>query len=160
MKSIARTGYWTASLIALCAALTGCGKGGPDRPAVFPAKGQITIDGKPATTGRLTLTPVKPDPKQPGAIGKVGSDGTFQLSTFADADGAAEGEFDATLRPDATTMSAVPAVKPVRITVRKDGSGKVSDLTVAFESAKKAAAGGSAAILAPGGTASARPPGR
>lgn len=160
MKSVARTWYCTPALIALCAALTGCGKGGPDRPAVFPAKGQITIDGKPATTGRLTLTPVKPDPKQPAAIGKVGPDGTFQLSTFAEADGAAEGEFDATLRPDATTMSAVPAVKPVRITIRKDGAGKVGDLSVAFESGKKAGPGGSATILAPGGTASARPPGR
>lgn len=160
MKSVTRTRYWSSVVIALCAALTGCGKSGPDRPAVFPARGQITIDGMPATTGRLTLTPVKPDPKQPAAIGKVESDGKFQLSTFADADGAAEGEFDATLRPDATTMSAVPAVKPVRITVRKDGSGKVGDLTVAFESTKKASPGGSAKILAPGGTASARPPGR
>jgi len=160
VKSIVRPFPCHWMLIALAAALAGCGKSGPDRPPVVPAKGQITIDGKPATTGRLTLTPVKPDPKQPGAIGRVQSDGTFQLSTFGEGDGAAEGEFDATLRPDATTMGAVPAVKPVRLTIRKDGAGKVGDLSVAFESAKKAAPGGSAAVLAPAGTASARPPGR
>jgi len=146
---------WTAGLASL---LLGCGGGSaPNRPTVHAGKGQVTIDGAAAKTGQVTFTPIKSDPKQPGATGKIGSDGSFTFSTFDAADGIAAGEFDATLRPDPTLMTGVPAVKPVRVTIKANASGQVDPVAVAFESVKGAKPASSATLIGTGGGAA--PPG-
>ena len=140
---------WTAGLASL---LLGCGGGSaPSRPPVHAGKGQVTIDGAAAKTGQVTFMPIKSDPKQPGATGKIGADGSFAFSTFDAADGIAEGQFDATLRPDPTLMTGVPAVKPVRVTIKPNASGQVDPVTVAFESVKGAKPASSATLIGSGG---------
>lgn len=150
---IVRSGSLCA--VALTLSLLGCGKSGPTRPAVHAGKGQVTIDGSAAKTGQVTFSPTKADPKQPAASGRIGADGSFAFNTFGDADGIAEGEFEVALRPDPTLMSAVPAVKPVRVTIKANGSGQVDPVTIAFESVQGAKPASSATLI--GGGAGATP---
>ncbi len=59
---------------------TGCG---PRRPAVVPAAGIVTLDGKPLPGGFVRLVPEA----SRVATGEIGPDGRFTLGTFAAADG-------------------------------------------------------------------------
>jgi hypothetical protein len=68
----------------LFAAFTGCGQSGPQ---TAPVKGKVTLDGKPITIGRVVTIPVAGR----GANGEIASDGTFELTTFSDRDGATLG---------------------------------------------------------------------
>lgn len=143
--------------VALILCLTGCGKSGPTRPPVHAGKGQVTIDGSAAKTGQVTFSPTKADPKQPAASGRIGADGSFAFNTFGDADGVAEGEYEVALRPDPTLMSAVPAVKPVRVNIKANASGGVDPVTIAFESVQGAKPAASATLIGSGAGAGATP---
>lgn len=83
------TGFATRSaavavaVLAVAAGLfhaTGCG---PRRPAVVPAAGIVTLDGKPLPGGFVRLVPEA----SRVATGEIGLDGRFSLGTFAEADG-------------------------------------------------------------------------
>lgn len=74
----------------------GCGGSG-NRPRVYPVRGELFVKGQPAAGARLTLHPeIVPDPKlwpmgYPTAI--VQPDGKFQFSSYAEGDGAPEGNY-------------------------------------------------------------------
>jgi hypothetical protein len=79
---------------ALSILLTTCRGPVSDRPRVFPASGELFVDGKPAVKAHVQLqAPADPalDQLRPHAV--VGIDGTFRLTTFTSADGAPAGDY-------------------------------------------------------------------
>ena len=89
---------WTAlSLFAILAlALASCSREG--RPPVYPVRGTVTFQKRPATKAVVVLRPVAPGgPKDVLPRGEVGPDGSFQIGTFADGDGAPAGEYAVTV---------------------------------------------------------------
>jgi len=73
-----------ASLLAV-----GCGSG--EKIPTYPVKGQITVNGEPAAHARVVLVPS--DPNAPKPVGFAKADGSFELSTFGNNDGAPKGEY-------------------------------------------------------------------
>lgn len=93
-----RTAAWLA-----CGALlflSGCGSG---NPPVAKASGRVTCGGQPVTSGRILFTPIPKSEKDnlPGkaATGEIDSDGTFELSTYGENDGAIIGKHLVTIIP-------------------------------------------------------------
>lgn len=77
-------GGWLWTLVVLIVlAIAGCDSG----RSLAPVKGKVLLDGQPLTTGLLVAIP----PAGRGANGQIQSDGTFELSTNGDGDGAAIG---------------------------------------------------------------------
>ncbi|WP_339734225.1 hypothetical protein [uncultured Gimesia sp.] len=72
----------------------GCG-GGPGNLDVAKVSGKVTCEGKPVTQGSIAFTPITDgDRTMPGkpALSKINSDGTFQLTTYEQHDGAVVGK--------------------------------------------------------------------
>ncbi|NLF71860.1 MAG: hypothetical protein GX575_22755 [Candidatus Anammoximicrobium sp.] len=77
---------------ALALLLSGCGGGKAD---IEPAKGKVVCGSGPVTAGTVTFVPLgEPGKDTDGrpAIGAVGPDGTFVLTTYEDGDGAIVGK--------------------------------------------------------------------
>ncbi|BBO34378.1 hypothetical protein [Lacipirellula parvula] len=75
-------------------AMAGCGEAKPQRTAVFPAKGTITLKGEPAHGAIIALHPKSPLPAGvPAPRANVDKDGSFAVSTYDSGDGAPEGEY-------------------------------------------------------------------
>lgn len=72
---------WVTRYLMLAMLLSGCSA---DRPGTVPARGKVSINGRPLANAQLTFTPEK----GPCATARTSADGTFHLSTFGDADGA------------------------------------------------------------------------
>ena len=78
----------------------GCG---PERPLVYPVKGQVFFNGKPATGATVFLHAMTvkgvsaQNPAQERPYGRVQADGSFQISTFAKDDGAPVGPYRVTI---------------------------------------------------------------
>jgi hypothetical protein len=89
-------------LIAFCS--VGCG---PQRPPMAKVTGKVTYRNKPLTFGSLQFQPAA---GQPGR-GYIQPDGTFELSTYGDRDGAAIGKH--TVRITCLT-SQDPNAKPTQ----------------------------------------------
>jgi hypothetical protein len=75
----------------------GCENG---QPKTYPVHGAVRINVRPAVGANITLVPVRGEwagrwSHRP--FGKVGPDGSFQVSTFAPGDGAPAGEYVVTL---------------------------------------------------------------
>jgi hypothetical protein len=64
-------------------ALAGCDRG----PTVVPVQGRVLYNGKPLEFGSVMFQPPRGQP----AVGDIGPDGAFTLSTFAPGDGAVVG---------------------------------------------------------------------
>jgi hypothetical protein len=96
----------TAAAAAAVVLAAGCR---PSRPAVVPAAGIVTLDGKPLAGGFVRLVPVASRP----ATGVIGPDGRFTLGTFAAADGCVLGthgvEVIGPLPRGGETAAAAPA---------------------------------------------------
>src|SRR6266446_7344082 len=93
--------------LALCVVglLAGCGGDSPALHAtLYPVKGQVLLaNGKPLTGGKVIFLPTS-DTAQP-ATGKIGSDGTFALTSADAREGAAEGEYKVRIEPDPALAS-------------------------------------------------------
>ncbi len=79
--------------LALAAAVAGCGE---YRPKLYPATGQLFVDGKAAPGAVVSLHPVDgKDFDRRGArpTARVREDGTFTLSTYTTGDGTPPGEY-------------------------------------------------------------------
>lgn len=77
---------------ALLLFLSGCGGGRPD---VEPVKGKVVCNGQPVTVGSVAFVPIGAPGSEAGgrpAIGTVGPDGTFVLTTYETGDGAIVGK--------------------------------------------------------------------
>jgi hypothetical protein len=84
----------------LCSCLAaGCG---PERPPVYPVKGQLFWNGQPAAGATVFLhavtakevTAQSPTTERP--YGRVQADGSFAISTFGKSDGAPVGQYRVT----------------------------------------------------------------
>jgi hypothetical protein len=82
---------WAVAAVALT--VTSC----ESRQPLSPVRGQVFFQGQPANGAVVILHPVGED--EPTTIrphGVVGSDGTFQVSTYGENDGAPVGEYAVT----------------------------------------------------------------
>jgi hypothetical protein len=79
--------------------VVGCDSG----PKVAPVHGSVTYKGKPVPTGTVTFYPTTGG--RP-AVGNIASDGSYTLSRNQPGDGAAVGEYKATIE----AREAAPAV--------------------------------------------------
>jgi hypothetical protein len=76
----------TVLALSLC---WGCGSSeGPYVGTTVPVKGKITYKGKPLTQGQITL---EPESAGREAHGSIQPDGSFELSTYKQGDGAVPG---------------------------------------------------------------------
>ena len=66
----------------------GCGSSGPE---MVPIRGTVKFDGTPLTGGTVEYIPTEPQGRK--AIGRIADDGTFELTTFKDGDGAIVGSY-------------------------------------------------------------------
>lgn len=105
--------------------LTGCG---PSRPRCLPVSGQVLLDGKPLRAGFVRVVPASGRM----AIGKINSDGRFQLTTFEPGDGCILGTHPVEIiaaQNIADEISKHPiAVQPV--VPQKYGSVETSGLSI------------------------------
>jgi hypothetical protein len=73
------------------------GAGGCGSQTFFPVNGKVTHkDGKPVTAGLVIFEPVS---QKISARGEIQSDGSFQLGTHKNNDGAMEGEYKVLIAP-------------------------------------------------------------
>jgi hypothetical protein len=78
-------------------AAVSCGNS-TDRKPVYPVRGQVFVDGKPATGAQVVFHPASDaDPQATRPHGQVNQDGTFLLSTYGADDGALIGDYVVTL---------------------------------------------------------------
>jgi hypothetical protein len=77
-----RLAWLTGLIISIPAVVAGCGRG--DAPETAPARGTVTMHGKPLANVGVTLFP----PKGPIASGNTNERGEFTLSTSSPGDGA------------------------------------------------------------------------
>lgn len=85
--------------VTACCFCLGCGSGLPE---TAPVTGKVTINGQAVQSGKITFYPAEGRP----AMGEIGSDGTFRLTTFADGDGAVLGKHKVTIK--ATQVTGTP----------------------------------------------------
>ncbi len=81
-------------LLATCSSLSGCGKAKEPWEKVYPVRGVVNLDGKPAGGAMITLLPQDqkvPSSVRPTAIASW--DGTFDLGTYGSGDGAPAGAY-------------------------------------------------------------------
>jgi hypothetical protein len=80
----------------VAALLSGCARN--TRKPVFPVRGQVFVDGKPAAGATLFFNPVEPDPDAVAPFAVVDAGGSFSLTTYLTFDGAPAGEYVVTIR--------------------------------------------------------------
>ena len=93
--------------IAVLGLLT-CSGCGPSRPETAPVAGRVTFQGKPVAEGMITFLPEHGRP----AIGAIGPDGGYRLTTFEAGDGAPPGKYTVTI--EARRVTAPPAPKSMK----------------------------------------------
>lgn len=73
--------------------LGGCSDGSSP-PATTPVSGTVSYKGQPLGKGTVTFQPAdKGEGVQRPALGEIGADGRYQLSTFTQGDGALPGNY-------------------------------------------------------------------
>jgi hypothetical protein len=80
-------------LTLVCCLPSGCGN---SKIKVYPSRGEVFIDRKPATDATIHFHPVLKNGCPP-AFATVEVDGSFELSTYAENDGAAAGDYFVTV---------------------------------------------------------------
>ncbi len=80
-----------AALAAAALLSSGCGS---SYPATAPVSGKVTLEGEPVIKGTIMFYPEDGRP----AMGDIQPDGTYQLRTFAEADGALPGKHQVTIK--------------------------------------------------------------
>ena len=124
------------TLTVLAAALLACGCGkqvDEKRVATVPVSGKLLVDGKPFGPALLMLTLNPPNVEVPSVNGYVKGDGTFELKTYQDGDGAPAGSYNVTLTMNPSAMGPVPQVKPATVEIKTPDSGSLA-LDVNLES--------------------------
>jgi hypothetical protein len=89
---------WCACLALVLAAglLSSCARN--TRKPVFPVRGQVYVNGKPAVGAKVFFTPLQTDPDAVAPYGVVDAEGSFALTTYLTFDGAPEGRYVVTIR--------------------------------------------------------------
>jgi hypothetical protein len=68
------------------------------RKPVYPVRGQVLINGKPAAGATVFFYPVDSDPDALAPYGVTDANGSFTLTTYLTFDGAPAGEYVVTVR--------------------------------------------------------------
>ena len=125
-------------------ALNGCGSDAPATLPTIPVKGKLQVDGKPFGPANLSLVPIGTDESKPRQTvgGHANADGTFELRTYVDGDGAPEGKYTVRLMTDPINLKPVPIVKTFEVEIKKPASGNFMQLDLNLESTGTASAGG------------------
>ncbi|MBS0260510.1 MAG: PKD domain-containing protein, partial [Planctomycetes bacterium] len=89
----ARNWVWVG-LAASCLLAAGCHDG--DEVQLYPVQGEVFLDGVPADGAWIHFHPVNTDEGAP-AYAQVQSDGSFELTTHSQHDGAEAGNYTVTL---------------------------------------------------------------
>ena len=129
-------------LLAIAAGIIGCG-GGEDRIETVPAKGTLSIDGKPFGPAKLVFTPTGEPANRPTIGAQVADDGSFAATTYGDEDGAPPGKYQVSISTtdymtDPALMGKTPPVTTAPAEVEVP-SGGTSDLKVDLKATKRAA---------------------
>lgn len=120
---------WALSLV-LLASLAGCSSRKIEgRKDVFPTRGKLLVDNQPAPGAMLVLHPVNPNSQTERPFGKVGPDGSFELTTYEGNDGAPAGEYVVTAEWQYSADKEAPGPWPNALPP-KYGDPKQSDLKV------------------------------
>jgi hypothetical protein len=139
---------WGA-VLAVVAAFAGCSEGGAGAKApVFPVKGAVRFEGEPAAGAFVVFHPQKPakpgEEAPPRSTGQVQPDGTFELTTNSQADGAPAGDYavtvswtklitqgkDAVAGPNVIPpVYSKPETTPWKVTV-KDGANQLEPYSI------------------------------
>lgn len=113
-----RNGIIVVGLICLLTCI-GCASQNDDQLAVYPATGEVSVDGKPAAGVYVVLTPAKgseADEKGLKPTGTTDQDGLFSLSTYQQADGAPAGDYVITIQwmkePTQVARGVMPGFSP------------------------------------------------
>lgn len=135
-----------SAIALLSLASIGCGKGIDEkRVETVPVKGKLLVDGKPFGPAFLMLNLSPPNPQLPAVNGAVKQDGSFELGTYEQGDGAPVGSYQVTLAPNPSAMGPVPQVKPFTLEVKKGETA--ADHELKLESTGKTSTG----LVPPGG---------
>ena len=85
---------------------SGCGS-----QTFFPVSGKVTYrDGRPVTAGLVIFEPMN---QKISARGEIRADGSFQLGTHRDNDGAMEGEYRVLIAPPPLPEEGKPRRSPI-----------------------------------------------
>jgi hypothetical protein len=95
--------------------IAGCGGAGGSRPPMGKVSGKVLVDGKPLTTGSITFIPITGKGGETGqnAMGDIGPDGSFTLTTFDTDDGAILGQHKAIIIAHSAPPSDIDPSKGV-----------------------------------------------
>jgi hypothetical protein len=102
--------------------LAGCAKS--TRKPVFPARGQVFIDGKPVAGATVFFVPVEIDPDGIAPFGVTDATGAFTLTTYLTFDGAPAGEYVVTIRAPGPPRSTDEEQGPDRLKGRYNDATK------------------------------------
>ena len=94
-----RSFAWLSPIVVISLVLSGCGA------PMVPVRGSVARDGKPLRGGKIEFTPIAQG--QP-AVGLIQPDGTFQLSTNRENDGAMAGQYRITVLGERAPEDLVP----------------------------------------------------
>jgi hypothetical protein len=97
----------------------GCGS---KYPPTAQVKGKITINGKPVTTGRISFHPTTGE--RP-ALGHIGPDGAYSLTTFERGDGALLGHHKVSIK-STRIENAPPTPKDLKEEAEFNAKGLLS----------------------------------
>jgi len=101
--------------------LAGCGRSsGLAKKACYPVKGQLFVKGQPAAGAQIVLRPPNPDDWPDGfPRAAVAADGSFDVETYGDKDGAPAGKYMVVVTW--TTTPAQPDAEDNEMIDRLDG---------------------------------------
>ena len=110
----------------------GCGSD-DGRVETAPVTGKVTYNGDVVTTGTVMFTPTAGGPS---ATGEIEADGTFEMKTYDDGDGAAIGSHSVTITAldEGSGLPEEAASEPKLLIPRKFGNAKTSGLTATVNS--------------------------
>lgn len=113
----------------LSAAAGGCGSS-EARKEVVKVQGSVSYKGKPVPKGTITF---QPEGDGLPAHGMIQPDGTYQMSTYGEGDGAAVGRYQVTIVAKEGSENLMPSspgyVPPKEIVPKKYSDPKVSGLS-------------------------------
>lgn len=101
VRSVAgRPAFFTRRLLSLLAVLALaalCPACSSNRKPVNKVRGQVFVDGQPAAQAQVLLHPAAGSPEEIRPAGQTDGQGYFQLTSYANGDGAPEGDYAVTV---------------------------------------------------------------
>jgi len=129
VMAISRSPLPAAMMMLMVALAAGCG---PSRPALLPAEGLVTLDGKPLADAAVVF-----QPKAGGrpASARTDASGRFKVGTYTPRDGALPGEHTVTVV--AAESTGTPDAPNVRLITPKRYSTNQSGLSATVAAGSK-----------------------